>query len=230
MPPIKIELDDYGTSEKLTGLRRADAWLSGLYLSFDIWQRLLAFDDGTWLAAIHGEFQDNLVAISIAPHRRLARSARAFVLSPEAARLGNVSPRVATAGFCALDAKALADLGCKSYEEISVTSGGDIRRCFHLHDDFLFFLEPVDDALLRRALQLVVSVHEHYLGLDLTAQQNEAVALAIEGVLARQGAIALRSDPARGMIEVSYDVRPRRWWRRLLGLRDKASSSIPVPL
>jgi hypothetical protein len=229
VPPIKIELDDFGTSQRLTELRRAEAWLSGLYLSFDIWQRLFAFDDGSWHAAIYGEFADNLVAISIEPHLLRPRPPRAFVLSAEAVRLGNVSPRVATAGFYALDAEILAVLGFKNYEEICIAPGQGIRQCFQLHDDFLFFLEPIDGALLRRAVQLAVSVHEHYLGLHLAAPQNQAVAEIIEGMLVRQGAIVLRSEPGSRTIEVTYEVRAGRCWRRLLGIKDKALSKITLP-
>jgi hypothetical protein len=229
LPPIRIELDDYGTSQRLTELRRAEAWLSGLYLSFDIWQRLFAFEDGSWLAAIYGEFADNLVAISIDSHLPRPQPPRPFVLSAEAVRLGNVSPRVATAGFHALDAEMLAVLGFKNYEEICIAPRRGIHRCFQLHDDFLFFLEPIDGALLRRALQLAVSVHEHYLGLHLPTSQNEEVAVSIESMLVRQGAIVLRSEPGSRTIEVTYDVRARRCWRRLLGLKDKGLSRITLP-
>jgi hypothetical protein len=67
------------------------------------------------------------------------------------------------------------------------------------------------------------------LGLHLPTSQNEEVAVSIESMLVRQGAIVLRSEPGSRTIEVTYDVRARRCWRRLLGLKDKGLSRITLP-
>jgi hypothetical protein len=229
VPPVRIELDDYGTRQGLTELRRGDAWLSGLYLSFDIWQQLFRFDDGSWLAAVDGPFHDNLVAISVGPELKDARAPRPFVLSAQAAEAGNVSPRAATAGFLALDAATLARLGFSRYDQVHWAPERGIRRYLHLHDDFMFVLQPLDEPLLRRALQLVAGVHEHYLGVSLSAAQNDHLAGLIEQALNLCGTLELRSRPERRTIAVSHRLRARSRWRRLLGLTDKVCREIAIP-
>lgn len=228
MPRIRIELDDYGTARRLTELRRGQRWLSGLYLGFDVWQHLFNFNDGTWLAAIYGDFHDNFVAISVDPQVLDARPVHSFVVSLEAAEAGNVSQRVATAGFRALDEKFLAYLGFGSYDKVCAAAERGIRRHFHLHDDFIFFLDPLDELLLRQALRLVVGVHEHYFDVSLSQAENDRIAGLIERELNARGAIELRSSPARRAITVTHRVPARRWWRRLFRLTDKGSAEISV--
>lgn len=228
MPPVRIKLNDYGTACRLTALCHKERWLSGLYLSFDVWQRMLSFDDGTWLAAIYGGYHDNLVAISVAPSLLKAHPVRPFVLSKEAAEAGNVSSCIASAGFRVLDEEVLGDLGFGSYDEIYAAPERGIHRHFHLHDDFIFFLDPIDRLLLRRALHLTVGVHEHYLGMSLTDSENDRIAALIEKELKLHDEIELRSSPAGQAITITHRVPARRFWRRLFGLTDQVSTEIAV--
>jgi hypothetical protein len=228
VPPVRIELDDFGTSHRLTELRRGERWLSGRYLSFDVWQQLFDFSDGTWLAAIYGGFHDSFVAISVDPQLLGVLPTHTFELPAEAAEMGNVSRRVANAGFRALDEELLAYFGFGGYDEVRAVPERAIRRHIHLHDDFIFFLDPLDELLLREALHLVVGVHEHYLDVSLSEVENDRIAALIETELLAQRRIELRSTPVRRTITITYRVPAGQWWRRLLRLTDKASTDIVV--
>jgi hypothetical protein len=225
---VPIELDDFGTTNCMTELRRAEESLSGLYLSFDVWRRLWDFGDGTWFAAIDGGYHDNLVAVSVDPAVLGAHVPNPFVLPDEAAECGNVSPQVTAAGFRALDREILSHLGFGRIDDVHFAPARGIRRYLHLHDDFLLSLEPIDDLSLREALRLVVGVHEHYLNLDLPATENDRIAALVEHEFAAHRRIKLRSNVARRLLTVTHQVPARSWWRRVFNVTDEASIEIPV--
>jgi hypothetical protein len=225
---VPIELDDFGTANCLTELRRAEGSLSGLYLSFDVWRRLWDFGDGTWFAAIDGAYHDNFVAVSVDPAVLGSHATNPFVLSNAAAECGNVSAQVTAAGFRALDREILSHLGFGTIDDVHFAPARGIRRYIWLHDDFLFSLEPIDDPSLREALRLVVGVHEHYMDLDLPATENDRIAALVERELAAHRRIKLRSNAARRLLTVTHRVRAISWWRRIFNVADEASIEIAV--
>jgi hypothetical protein len=187
MRKFQLELDDWGTRQKITDLSFKNNRLSGAYLSFDAFEDILNFKNGNWFAAPGIDVGD-FVAIEISEDFGEHFSKKPLApLSPYRA-IEPSDKRIDATHFWEINydfIKALGITYCKPpglFEDDSPEGAcADfltdfflenpiprfVKTIFYSHDNFIFSIFSSDEpVMVQNVIKRVTEVHWNYSNCD----------------------------------------------------------------
>ena len=222
MPRLKIELEDWWTTERRTRLDLRTKGLGGSGISLDVWQHLFDFHDGSW----HADVQDanvTLVSLEISSEARAATGQ--FKLNECNFDRDQISSRLESLPLRSFPLLLRGPTYVFGYGDLRTLDSGLVRAFLYLHDDCFFALASRDPSYLSSAVRLIVRVHEHYLGIDLDSAREDEVTRKVLRILERESSIQLQSDPSACTTRIWSEA---SWLSRLLGRRQPADEVLSL--
>jgi hypothetical protein len=184
---------------RLTEIALAGSGLRGAGVGLHVVLHAFAGQELVWYSTLYGDQQDNVLLVAVD---------RATAGSLEKLPANRLRQTDAHADHPDVEEYALSDeiaarLGVRWGDSgYSVERRDLLRYEVYSHDDCFFFVEPLDDALLRRVIHLILRQHSFYLGAPVDWSR---VLDPISETLAQTRAIRLRSNPRRQSLTVNWE-------------------------
>lgn len=199
--------------QRLTDIRVSGSGLGGAGVSLHVLLHAFAGRELVWFSSIYGDHEDNvqLVAVDQSAAESLER-----LPSRRPTITGNAEDSLDFEEY-ALSGEVAARLGISFDGQAYPIERFDIiRYALYSHDDYFFYIEPRDEALLPRVVHCILRQHSFYLGtpVDWVGVLDSLIAMLI-----REQAIRLKSHPDRKSLTISWKADSRSFFDRVTGRR-----------
>ena len=201
------------TGRRLTEIKVTGVAATGAGVSLHVLLHAFGGQELVWFSRVYGDHDDNFLLLAVdraaagslqrlPPHRPMPETVASDNPDVEEFELSEaVAARLEV---------RIEHAGC------SIGQCDLIRKEISIHDDCFFSVEPLDDALLKQLLHVILRQHSFYLGVPV---DWTGVLDPIGQTLTQTGSLRLQSNPRRQNLTVSWEPAGTSLFGNLWGRR-----------